>query len=214
MDPIQQPIVYTKSSIDNFFRKRYNTTVAFALGVLLFFLPFAQLKCGSVIIAENTGIGLASGSQWKITMIGDNTDLFKNINSSKSNGEREPIKTSPDWFLLLSLAMAAAGIILSISNWKTKSIATMSAGILAAVMLIAAIIYLKIMLKSQLPKGNKDDSFNLNMDGVVGIKFTIWYLISLAAFLAAALFGYKHHKNEMNDAIEKMVDFDFQQKTE
>jgi hypothetical protein len=81
-------------------------------------------------------------------------------------------------------------------------------------MLIAAMVHLKILMKSQIPTGNKSDSLDFNMGGIVAIEFTIWYYLSLAAFAAAAFFSYKHHKIEEQDAINSFVDFEFQKKSE
>jgi len=52
----------------------------------------------------------------------------------------------------------------------------------------------------------------MDFSGLIKVKFTIWYYISLAAFIAAAFFGYKHHTIEMQDAIERQIDFEFQHK--
>lgn len=214
MDSTPQPVYYKNERAGNFFRKRYTATIAFAAGILLFLLPFVQLKCSSVVIAENSGIGLATGSQWKVTMMGGTDALFKNINASKSNSDRKVLKIDPDWFLLLAIVFAVGGIIFSVSKWNMRAMASMSAGILAAVMLIAAMVHLKILIRSQIPTGNKNDSLDINMGGIVGIQFTIWYYLSLAAFTAAAFFSFKHHKIEEQDAINNFVDFDFQRKSE
>jgi protein-S-isoprenylcysteine O-methyltransferase Ste14 len=214
MDLPQQPVYYKKENDDSFFRKRYTATISFAIGILLFLLPFVQLKCSSVTIAENSGVGLATGGQWNVTMMGGTDALFKSINASKSNSDRKALKIAPDWFLVLAIVFAIAGIIFSVSKWQMRSMAAMSAGILSAVMLIAAMVHLKILMKSQIPTGNKSDSLDFNMGGIVAIEFTIWYYLSLAAFAAAAFFSYKHHKIEEQDAINSFVDFEFQKKSE
>lgn len=214
MDSLPQPVYYKHDSTDNFYRKRYTATISFVIGILLFLLPFVQLKCSSVVMAENSGIGLATGSQWKITMMGGTNELFKNITALKSNSDQKALKIAPDWFLLLSILFAAGGIVFSVSKWNMRAIASMSAGLLSAVMLIAAMIHLKLLIRSQIPAGNKNDSLDISMSGLVGIQFTIWYYLSLAAFAAAAFLSYKHHTIEMEDAISKVVDFEFQRKSE
>jgi hypothetical protein len=209
----QTPTVfYSNNDSSNFFRKKYTTTVAFSIGLLLFLLPFVQLNCGSVTIAENTGLGLATGTSWNISSSGSSGTILKELNASKSNNERERIKIEPDWFLLLAIVFAVGGIIISISNWKMKPLAAMSAAILATLMLVAAIVHLKILVRSQIPASGKDDSLGMNFSGLIKVKFTIWYYISLAAFIAAAFFSYKHHAIEMKDAMEGQIDFEFQQK--
>ncbi|MCY7310973.1 MAG: hypothetical protein LH619_09355 [Chitinophagaceae bacterium] len=212
MESLISTVIYTNNDNSNFFRKKYTTTAAFSIGLLLFLLPFVQLNCGSVNIAENTGLGLATGSSWNISSLGSSDTILKELNDSKSNSEREKMKIEPDWFLVLAIAFAVIGIVISISNWKMRPLFAMSAGILAALMLVAAIVHLKILIKSQIPAGNIDYSLDMNFSGLIKIKFTIWYYISLAAFLTAAFFSYMHHTIEMKDAIEGQIDFEFQQK--
>ena len=55
------------SAGNHFYRRRHNSTVAFTIGVLLFLLPFVEFKCGNMAIIGNSGIGLATGSHWKIS---------------------------------------------------------------------------------------------------------------------------------------------------
>ncbi len=52
---------------DNFFRKKHTTSVAYLVGLLLFFLPFVEIKCNDMPFAENTGMGLAFGTDYKVT---------------------------------------------------------------------------------------------------------------------------------------------------
>lgn len=208
MESQSTPVIYATGNAGNFFRKKYNTTIAFSIGLLLFLLPFVQLNCGTVTMAENTGLGLATGSSWKITGFGSSDKILKELSAS----EREKIKAEPNWFLLLAMVFAVVGIIVSVSRWSMRPLAAMSAGILAVLMLLAAIVHLSILVRSQIPASNKDDSLDMNFSGLIKVKFTIWYYISLAAFIAAAFFSYKHHAIEMNDAIEGQIDFEFQQK--
>lgn len=212
MESQTSTVIYANNDNSNFFRKKYTTTIAFLIGLLLFLLPFVQLNCGSVTIAENTGLGLATGSSWKIGSLGTTDSILKQFSELKGKSEREKIKTEPDWFLVLAIAFAVAGIIISVINGKARPLITMSAGILAALMLVAGMVHLNILVKSQIPAGNKEDSLGMDFSGLIKVKFTIWYYISLAAFITAAFFSYKHHTIEMKDAIEGQIDFEFQQK--
>jgi hypothetical protein len=212
MESQTSTVIYSNSDNNNFFRKKYITTIAFAIGLLLFLLPFVQLNCSSVTIAENTGLGLATGSSWKIGSLGTTDSILKQFSELKGKSEREKIKTEPDWFLVLAIAFAVTGIIISVINGKARPLITMSAGILATLMLVAAIVHLKILIRSQIPAANKDDSLGMDFSGLIQVKFTIWYYISMAAFITAAFFGYKHHTIEMKDAMEGQIDFEFQQK--
>src|SRR5689334_14114317 len=41
------------------------TIISFAVVILLFILPFSELRCGSTALASKSGIGFAIGSDWK-----------------------------------------------------------------------------------------------------------------------------------------------------
>ncbi|MEO7982723.1 MAG: hypothetical protein ABI688_01450 [Bacteroidota bacterium] len=209
MDAPTSPVIYTGRT-DNFFRKRYNATIIFLGGLLLFFLPFAQFNCASVTIAENTGLGLATGAEWKVSSAGGMNSLLKELNKVKGNSTREKIKVPPDWFLLLGIVFAISGIIFSVSTLKIKHVASMSAGILAAVMLVASLIHLKMLIKSQIPLPNNNDSLGLNYGHLLQVKFTTWFYLSMGSFITAAFLGYKHHRIEMNDAMDREIYFEFQ----
>ena len=211
MDSSVPPIVYTNNPADNFFRKRHTATVSFAIGLLLFLLPFAELKCGSTTLAANTGIGIALGKEWKVVMMGNDNDWMKKANSSVKEGKTNPMKSGPDVFAILAIASGLWGLIFSLSHQKQRSLMAICAGILAGIMLIAIMIRFKMILHSSLNEGN-DNKVDMGM--LIKINFTVWFYMSLIAFAAAAFFGYKHQKIELQDDIDKVVDFDFQQKSE
>ena len=208
-----QPVIYTNSSTNNFFRKRHTVTASFAVGILLFLLPFAELKCGSMTLAGNTGMGIALGTQWKVVMAGGADDFMKKAKESVKDEKENPLQAGPNIFAIVSLVVAAIGLAFASSNQKHKAMAGMSAGILAALMLIAVMVQYKLAMKSVLSDNSKD-TMNINMGMVLKVQFTMWYFLSLASFAAAAFFSYKHHVIEMEDAITKVVDFEFQKKKE
>jgi hypothetical protein len=72
-------------------------------------------------------------------------------------------------------------------------------------------IQYKMVMRSAMADGGKTAG-DMNMDGLIKIQFVIWYYISLFSFIAAAFFNFKHHKIEMEDAIARAVDFEFQRK--
>ena len=43
-------------------RKFSLTSISFLVGILLFLLPFVEIKCNDQTLATNTGIGLAVGA--------------------------------------------------------------------------------------------------------------------------------------------------------
>src|SRR5258705_891507 len=47
------------------FGTKIPSTVAFAVGVLLFLLPFSEIKCGSTTLANKSGLDITMGNEWK-----------------------------------------------------------------------------------------------------------------------------------------------------
>src|SRR5690242_10989053 len=47
------------------FATKIPASAAFVLAVLLFFLPFAEVRCNGNAVVNNTGLGIAIGSPWK-----------------------------------------------------------------------------------------------------------------------------------------------------
>jgi hypothetical protein len=211
METPVQPL-YTKSDNSTFFRKRYNPTIALALGILLFLLPFARIKCGNVSVAQNTGIGLATASDWKVSFMGMDNNLLKDLGNKTEPGKEKEMNSGVNWYILLALIFAACGLLFTIVNWKMKALAAMCAASLSAVMLVAGFIHLKIYMRSQIPTGNDMDSLNMNMSGLIKVQFTAWYFLAFAAFVAAAFFSFKHYRIEMEDALRAAHEFDFQKK--
>jgi hypothetical protein len=202
----------TNSDNTAFFRKRYNPTIALAVGILLFLLPFATIKCGNVTVGQNTGIGLATGADWKVSFMGMDNNLLKDLGNKTEPGKEKEINSGVNWYVLLALVFAACGLVFTIANWKMKALAAMCAASLGAVMLVAAFIHLKLYMRSQIPTGNEADSLNMNMSGLIKVQFTPWYFLAFAAFVAAAFFSFKHNRIEMEDALRAAHEFDFQKR--
>lgn len=204
--PISSPDGTTR-----FFRRRHTTTLAFAAGLLLFLMPFAELKCGSVALAGNTGIGMVLGSPWKVALAGDSNELMKKINEAAKDGNKDSLKEEPNIFAIAALAAGLAGLLFSLLSFRMRAVSMLAAGTLSVLMLIALLVQFKITLRSSLP--GRDAATGLDMDGLVKIQFTVWYYLSVIFFAAAAFLGYKHHRLELDEAIEKSVDFEFQRQT-
>lgn len=206
----QSPAVVLSDSKEiNFFRKRHTNTVSFAVGILLFLLPFVELKCGSMTLVGNTGIGLAIGSPWKTALGAGDNEYLEKLRSPTDKPTKEMLREGPNVFAILALVFAVAGVGICFSFHRTRSMVAMSAGILATLMLIALLIQFKIAMRSALNSSTEIKDINMGM--VIKLKFTIWYFLSLACFAAAAFFSYKHSRIELDDALAKAIDFEFQQ---
>jgi hypothetical protein len=197
--------------VNRFSRFRYNTTIAFTAGLLLFLLPFAELKCGSVALAGNTGIGLVLGKPWKIAMVGDSQDLVKQLNESAKDGKKHTLKEEPNIFAIAALVAGLAGLAFSLLSFKLRAASMVAAGALGVLMLVGLLVQFKLTLRSSLP--GKNSATGLNMEGLVKIEFTVWYYLCIVLFALAGLLGYRQHSRELAEAIEKNVDFEFQRQT-
>lgn len=122
----QEPVFLTNST-DVFFRKRYITTWAFALGLLLFLLPFSQVKCGTATLAENSGLGIAMGWQWKIAMIGSSNELLKALKKDEPDNKNS-LKEKPNVFAIVAILAGLIGLVISVIEYKNRSLVTMCPG--------------------------------------------------------------------------------------
>lgn len=210
MEQTQQPAIYTKKG-NEIFRKRHSSTICFAIGLLLFLLPFAELKCGSIGIVENTGIGIATGLNWKFAPSFGNNEWMSKLNESKKDG-KDLMNDGPNIFAIAALIAGLFGAGIAFANVSWRSMAGMCAGILATLMLLALMIQFRISMRSLMSKESVGDAFNFNMGGIIKIQFTIWYWLSLVSFMAAAFINYMRDKIALREAMELAVDFEFQKK--
>ena len=169
------------------FGTKIPSTVTFAVGILIFFLPFLEITCNSMTIQSVSGIQLATGFKIKSDpgnsiMSGiDNADDFKNDRTEKKT-DRE----NPNIYAALALVFGILGLILSMRNLKTGGTGGLIMGLLASVALIGLLIDVGNRIKFKMP--SKDEQLNIS------IGMTPWFYISIIVFLAAAFFSYKRLK--------------------
>ena len=172
---------------NNFYRKKYPSTVAFIVASLIFLLPFVEIRCNNTPYAENSGIGLAFGTDYKTTgeiRTFHDTVINRDVDSSRVN--RETGKMYP--VALGALILGLLGIALSLTSVRTGAVNTII-GILAAVLLIVLMIQIKMDVSDVTKEnGSEDDVSNAVR---VTADFTPWYYLSLLSFLAAAFFSYR-----------------------
>ena len=207
METTQQPVIYTTKGKE-FFRKPHIATLSFALAMLLFLLPFAEFKCGSMSLLGNTGIGIAIGQQWKVTAGFGKNEFMKKLDES-SPKDKELMKDGPNIFAIVALVAGLFGIVIAFIKVKWRTLAGMCAGILGAVMLLALMIQFKLLMRSMLSEKATGDGPDFDVGGILKLQFTFWYYLSLFSFIAAAFFNYMKGKVALQDAIDKSVDFEF-----
>ena len=179
-------------------------SVAFVIGVLLFFLPFVDIKCNGTSLQTITGFQLATGFQMKNNTSGNN--FFDDIKTDEvdqgiTKATTKTEKKEPNMYAMIALGLGVLGLILSFLNAKGAIGIALVTGIGAAGCLIGMMIDIKKQSKLYIPKmSDTGGEFGEGMDKIgrtmndklnITIDFTPWFWIAVVAFLAAAFFSYR-----------------------
>lgn len=166
------------------------STLLFGLGVLLFFLPFVDIKCNDMSLQKVSGIQLATG--FKTKDAGSNDSMFGTSSTSKSE------KKGPNIYALAALGLGLLGLALSFNNAKAAMGGAMATGIGSAAALIGLMLDVKKQVKLDMPSSKGGDSGELGEFGkeltdkmAISVDFTPWFYLAVVAFLAAAFFSYR-----------------------
>lgn len=196
VEPIQFTNPVGKPSI---FGSYIPSVAAFGVAILLFFMPFSELKCGGQTLAKKSGLNYALGQDFQLGgMLGKEA---KKDNSSDFSKEK---KGNSQILAIAALGLGILGLVLCFGGSK----ATNSGGIVAGVLSAGAYIGLMIDQKSSFAASMKEDAMSKlggdGEDGALGdfgkslkgiqLDFSIWFYISIVAVLAAAFFCYKRMK--------------------
>lgn len=191
------------------FGSKIPSAVAFVVAVLLFFMPFVDIKCNNMSLQQVSGIQLATGFKMKNSS-SDNSYLNdiksetvdKNITKAATNTD----KKDPNLYALIALGLGVLGLILSFTNAKAAIGGAMVTGIASAGAMIGLMLDLKKKVKMDIPDvsdktpdndvGNTIDKIGDKMNDLtdkmnITVDFTPWFYVSVIAFLAAAFFCYK-----------------------
>ena len=176
----------TSATDNNVFKSKYTSTVAFAVGVLLFLLPFVEVRCNGATVAQNTGIGLATGSDYELgEQMKSMQETYGNKKSEDSGVSNESGKLYE--FALAALLLGAVGLVLTLVNKRNETI-NMILGGLAAIALVALMLQVQSDIRSK-QGPDPDDQFSKSMK--MTAHFTFAYYLAIVSFLAAAFFSYK-----------------------
>ena len=185
------------------------SAVVFALGILLFFMPFAELKCkqttkestgdfnfnfsGGTTIS-NTGFGLAFGKDWKMEMNG----MGGMFNGNSKINKDQP-KQDPNNYAIAALALGIIGFLFCLAKFNGASGMAMVAGVLSAAALIGLRFDLDKKVKDPSHVIQKNENSSDWLNGLDTMKFelgyTPWYYIAVMAMILAAVLCYLRVKN-------------------
>lgn len=119
MEPTQQtqdttPNPPVKTSSTGLFGTRIPASAAFLVAILLFLLPFAELRCNGAAVAYNTGLRIAIGNDWKeaVTknLFGNSFD--NNLGNTSSNDDQMH-KQDPNKFAIAALGLGIIALLIA-----------------------------------------------------------------------------------------------------
>lgn len=166
-------------------RKFNLSSVSFMVGILLFLLPFVEIKCNEQTLATNTGIGLAFGTDYKTSSQMKSFENPFGNTSDKTVTEKQQGKMYVS--ALIALILGVIGLILSLMNTGINK-ALVFIGVLAAISLIVLMIQIQMDIKDKpLSKGEN----NLGNDLKITATFTAWYYLSILSFIIGAFLNYR-----------------------
>ena len=133
----------------------------FILLIIMFFLPFAEIKCDSTVITEIKGIEFVTGKE------------IKSPSEKKVETEK---KMDPDIYAIIAFTAAVIGLLLSFISNKFVNILNGLISFTGMVMLLL----MKNNLDTQVI--NSEESF-----GLITISYKFGFWIAFALFLAYGL---------------------------
>ena len=164
-------------------------SIGFILGVLVFLMPFVEIKCNAMVIQSITGLELATGFKVKS---GNDDSLFGKLEDTSFGQKKVTPKgdiKDANMFALGALVLGVLGILVSFIKTKFGTSASFVLGLLSAAGLIGLMIDVSMEKKKEIPTAGQ-----LDPGTVISIDFTAWYFIAVLAFLVAAFFSYKRMK--------------------
>ena len=178
------------TSSKGIFGTKITSTAAFVLVLILFLLPFAEVRCNGSAVANNTGLGIAMGSEWKEVVT---KNLFgaplDNNNDKKEYGQ----KHDPNVFAIAAIVFGIIGLLIAVLSLKGAGKINLFVGILGAVSLIGMLIDLKSKVKSDTSVKSSDIGFNMSMN--ITVDGTGWCYLTMILFIIGAIFSWQRTKS-------------------
>ena len=185
------PVASTTSST-GLLGTKIPSSIAFLLAILLFLLPFAEIRCNGTAVASNTGLGIATGTEWKEVVT---KSIFGNeFQNNPSTNESKVQKQDPNIFAIAALALGVIGVLIAFLTPKGGGKFNLFVGALAATSLIAMLIDLRSKAKSDNSIKSSDLDFNAGV--IVTVDGTGWFYFTIILFILGGVFSYLQGKNK------------------
>ena len=157
------------------------STVVFGIGLLLFLMPFLDIRCNTVSIQKVSGIQLATG--FKVEAPGSNNSIFGKLDGLDTSDNKEPLSNKGgNPYAIAALLLSIASLALAFSSRKSAITGAMITGVLGGIALIGLMIDVKNAVGAET---QGDEGI------VIAVIFTPWFYISLLAALAGAFLCFR-----------------------
>lgn len=165
-------------------------SASFIIGLLLFLMPFVDIKCGDTTLKQVSGVELATGFEIKDTR--SNNSLF-NSNDVNTSFSSQPDTRRGNNFAIAAMLLGLLAVIVALLNFKGRAGLGMVLGAATAVALIALMIDVKNKIKSDSPPAHHTNGFDMNLGNDVNIvaEFTPYFYLAVLLFALGAYFSYK-----------------------
>ena len=164
---------------------------AFLIAIVLFLLPFAEIRCNGAAVATNTGLGIATGAEWKEVVTKNIFGSGFQNNSPATDSKAQ--KQDANIFAIVALALGVIGVLIAFLTPRGGGRFNLFVGVLAAVSLMAMLIDLRSKAKSD--NSIKSSELDLNGGVVVTVEGTGWFYFTIILFILGGIFSYLQGKN-------------------
>ena len=178
------------------YRRPYLPSLSYAVGLLLFLLPFFDIKCNNMTIAQLKGIDVAFGGKPSISRDLEQIQngFGKRSMDASANAAAQP-QSEGHLFIsaLLALALGVIGLIFSLVNRGKNQRLNMIVGILGVVALIASWIEVSVYVDANSQSESGQAPGRSDFSGMVRISAspTFWFILCVICFGVSAYYCYK-----------------------
>jgi len=154
------------------------SAVTLAVAVALFLLPFFEINFANIFVMQNSGLGIAAGTDWNMS------GIFGSIPGRSLHLEHVG-KYGPNLYAIIAFLLGSFAFTLSLFKLKRAQQIAMVFCIFTAALLIGLWIDLRQSMNFSGINANKENIFTLRFQP------TPWYYVAVIASLVGAFFCYK-----------------------